>query len=349
MFVTYAGTDAAATAERAEVRNDVDALRRLDQSWSLGAEIWHSWALSTGGSVVTCRGPQGTLEVPASELGRLDPLRKQYSECIGSRVSVGVGIDLEQAGHALKAATERGGDRVAFYAPDMAPKPEETVTKSEPLVKFVPPVPRDYESEFRQHADRSEEMERMHRVAQSGRLEEIRAQLGETLKTIQTQLPALRQLKDAAPEAHTAILGLIQGVIALGREVQTADSGMRDLAQDNLSQDPNVSGIQKDEIPNVSDIVEKGSVEASEVSSTDPEFSTTVLEKDGVDGTKGAQFKGMNLPPGSVWNGRVKVKHGDGATSWVGGRHGLVQANDPNHPIVGATSHPVSSLRPEGK
>ncbi len=59
--------------------------------------------------------------------------------------------------------------------------------------------------------------------AQAGSADETakaKQKLAQVLKVVQQQAPAIGQLKQDAPEAYAAVMGLVQGVIALARSVQ---------------------------------------------------------------------------------------------------------------------------------
>lgn len=55
------------------------------------------------------------------------------------------------------------------------------------------------------------------------------------------------------------------------------------------------------------------------------------------------------MPPGTLHNGKLKVTHSDGTSSWKGVKSGMIQGQEPNSPFFGANSHPVSSRNPESK
>jgi hypothetical protein len=84
----------------------------------------------------------------------------------------------------------------------------------------------DAEAMFRQHADTAERKDRAHQVRESGRLDDIRSKVAETLEAARRQLPVLGQIKLAYPEAYAAVTGLIQGVVDLGRELKGADQAL---------------------------------------------------------------------------------------------------------------------------
>ncbi len=119
VFVAFDGDHLGRDIGRASLNNDVDALRRLSQGIDVGNRCWGSWALSCGGTVVSMGGDEGRLEVPASSLGDLQSLRRQYEDATGATCSVGVGTELGDADKALLYAKLHGGDRVCFYTQDM--------------------------------------------------------------------------------------------------------------------------------------------------------------------------------------------------------------------------------------
>lgn len=97
--------------------------------------------------------------------------------------------------------------------------------------------------------------------------------------------------------------------------------------------------------------------EASELDPSVPVPNSDVLDKAGLGETSNAFIGDVpaatghlnKLPAGTVHNGKMKIKHADGRTSWVGVRNGMIQSQTPDEGLFGANSHPVSSLRPNTK
>jgi hypothetical protein len=54
-------------------------------------------------------------------------------------------------------------------------------------------------------------------------------------------------------------------------------------------------------------------------------------------------------PVGTLHNGKLKVRHADGHSSWKGVRAGMIQGLEADAPMMGANSHPVSSREPNSK
>lgn len=86
------------------------------------------------------------------------------------------------------------------------------------------PVPgQPFEAHFRAAADAQDKRDRVTAARKSGDLQKLKEQVAMALDGVRTQLPVLQQLKSAYPDAFKSVLNLVQGVISLGRELQTAD------------------------------------------------------------------------------------------------------------------------------
>lgn len=98
----------AVTADRAE------ELRVIKQKLDIANKIWDGWLLRCHGKAIAINGSDFTFQVPADELSSLPALLEQYSDFIGGRVNVGVGIELSEADKARQAA-ERMGQDIRLY------------------------------------------------------------------------------------------------------------------------------------------------------------------------------------------------------------------------------------------
>lgn len=115
VFVSFDGDGIGQQVGRASLANAVDDIRRISQDIDRGNELWRSWALSTGGSIVSIGGDEGRLEIPADHLDDLPDLRIRYGETVGATVSVGVGMDVSEADRALLYAKINGKDRIVLF------------------------------------------------------------------------------------------------------------------------------------------------------------------------------------------------------------------------------------------
>lgn len=64
--------------------------------------------------------------------------------------------------------------------------------------------------------------------------EDLKKKLAQTLAKIKKQMPVLVQLQQTAPDAYQAILGLVHGVILLGKEVMTRNPPPSDVLPDHV-------------------------------------------------------------------------------------------------------------------
>lgn len=119
VLLAWDGDNVGRLVGRASLADDTEAVRRISQSIDRGNEIWKSWVIMNGGSIISMGGDEGRAEILAEHLSELPKIRIQYSGAVGSSVSVGVGTKLSEADRALMAAKIRGGDQIVLYDEDV--------------------------------------------------------------------------------------------------------------------------------------------------------------------------------------------------------------------------------------
>jgi hypothetical protein len=124
VIIAWDGDHIGREVGRASLADDVDGLRRISQAIDLGNNVWKSWVIMNGGSVISMGGDEGRAEIPADKLAELPKLRNQYAQAVSASVSVGVGTKLSEADRALLVAKLRGGDRIVLYTQDIEPEIE---------------------------------------------------------------------------------------------------------------------------------------------------------------------------------------------------------------------------------
>jgi hypothetical protein len=200
----------------------------------------------------------------------------------------------------------------------------------------------DMESDLHSAAEDSGKQAEADGDAGQKKTESVKKMVTDSLTNIRKQLPDIVRLQQYAPEAYKAIIGLVQGVVLLGKEVMGDGPPMDDEPQvikDAMakSEDGCPHCDEKEFIPHKDGSKTcKGCFKdysAVEKADSSPIEGTPTHHK-------------MNFPVGSAVNGKIKVQHGDGKTGWKQVDSGMVQAQDADAPIVGANSHPVSSREP---
>lgn len=132
VYVSWEAKDSAHKADNMVSANDESGVRKIAQTIDHANEIWKSWALSTGGSVLVVSGPSGVVEVPVDHLKGLAPLKEQYEKALGSPTTVGIAMELAQSQQTLRAAKIRPGS-IMFYSPEV-----ENTLASESMKKNQP-------------------------------------------------------------------------------------------------------------------------------------------------------------------------------------------------------------------
>lgn len=119
VYVCYDGDKIGRQVGRAVRTNDVAEVRRVDQAINQGNEIWRSFALRVGGSVIEIGGDEGRIEIGIEHLPEVPDIARQYAEAVGATVSVGVGMVLSASADALAVAKIRGGNQILLWNPEM--------------------------------------------------------------------------------------------------------------------------------------------------------------------------------------------------------------------------------------
>lgn len=131
VYVSFDGDHIGRMVGRASLADKPEEVSRIAQAIERGNAIWQSWAESHGGQVINIGGDEGRLCVEADHLQELPKIRDQYSEAVGSTVSVGVGTKLSEADRSLMAAKLQGGDRIQLYTEEVNEILEELKENSE--------------------------------------------------------------------------------------------------------------------------------------------------------------------------------------------------------------------------
>ena len=127
--------------------------------------------------------------------------------------------------------------------------------------------------------------------------------------------------------------------LAIGTQCEMSEHGLdfemaRQIAMDHLASDP--EHYDKDrEKKTWGDCV---TMEKEEVLPNQKFPGAKVLDKDLVEKTSLEN----KLPVGTLKDAKLKVRHGDGGTGWLGVKEGLIQGQDPS-------GHAVSSARPNAR
>lgn len=133
VIVSWDGDHIGRVVGRATLNDDVEEVRRVDQTINRGNEVFKGWALAHGGSIIEIGGDEGRIEIPVDAIKDLPEVRHAYFTAVDATVTVGIGKKLSESAKALLAGKNRGGDTVVFYDKDIeteiAGMKEETETE----------------------------------------------------------------------------------------------------------------------------------------------------------------------------------------------------------------------------
>lgn len=254
LFLSW-GSDAQTQMHTATVGNEPETARRLSQSIEQANRIIESWLLSKGGKLIGYEGGSGTAEIDAEHIGELEDLSEQYSKAINEgRVWMGVGTELKEAMVAAEAAYERGGEgQIVLYTPDVAQELNEQSAEEvdddlfgpssdDVLVKFdqqappgeatavergTAPAPSPM-SPLSQGASQlpsvpsvpsQDDGQPQPTPGQPQNQQQLKQAIVEVLKGIRSQVGFFEQVKESNPSAYEAVMGLVEAMLALAKQV----------------------------------------------------------------------------------------------------------------------------------
>lgn len=128
--------------------------------------------------------------------------------------------------------TGKGGTPTTYHVQEASANPE--IQQKKDLKGFKEQTAEDFETSFRQLATSQENKENSQKASKSGDLDAIKQKVATALEAVHKQLPQLAEIKQASPETYTAVLGVIQGLIALGQQVLSSDQQLSKSLTDKM-------------------------------------------------------------------------------------------------------------------
>jgi len=235
-------------------QNDPIAGRKLTETRESTNRVVESWASSLGGAKADDSWGI-TVEISAAGLDSLEDVKNTYASGWDDQVGVGVGKNMSEAQGALEISLVSG--KTTFYGPEVV---VQRLEKAQGSAQFhrrshsvriphhlhsgiqghdasPPPVshsaqkssPHPREASFHAVAQKQAKKDNHEKLQNSDYLQNLRDQTATALENLRGQLPVLEQVKTAYPEAYQAVLGLVQNVIALAREIDSTDKPGEDV------------------------------------------------------------------------------------------------------------------------
>lgn len=100
---------------------DEARLRKLSATLEAARKDGEDWIISVGGANLT----PGRATLPPDKIGDITAFRLRYESLTRDTLSVGVGLNIEDADRALEVALRRGGDQAVFWRDELAEELEE--------------------------------------------------------------------------------------------------------------------------------------------------------------------------------------------------------------------------------
>jgi hypothetical protein len=269
LYVAWDADHAGRQIGQARLNDQPEELRRISNLIDSGNKIFEAWAVEHGGSMVSCGGDEGVVEVNPKALQDLPKVKEKYENLLQLTVSIGIGVKMSMAFEALMASKLRGRNRITFYDKEVQKEIDQAKTgeddgkkkivdeylaKHQPIhhtgeggsqerqqekssnpeiqaqhyideMPEVPEVPEDksFEDHFRDIASDQEKKDQALKASKSKDLNAIKQKVATALQAVHKQLPVLAQIKQASPDTYSAVLGVVQGLIAMGRQLSDTD------------------------------------------------------------------------------------------------------------------------------
>lgn len=390
VFVSWDGDKIGREAGRARLSDDVAKVRQVDFAIRAGNDLWTALALRCGGQTIEAGGDEGAIVIPAQSLSEVQTLQRQYAQVVGATCTVGVGMRLSESSKALMVGKLRGGNGLVVVwdeamqkeldaaAPESesdkigeaylgkadvegsaGPAPVTSQPPQKPPSVQLPEQPQPVdpvsqihalEAQMHDMAEAQGQQDDQDQAGQESHLDEVRAQVAQTLTTVRDQMPLIQQLQEAAPEVYASIMALVQGLIALGREVAGVDPEALEAVPGDVPPDQAAAvPAQKAELtPSNPRLMPHPDTPANTVPSNvlpqnpqNPRAGTAAHRGGGT--TAGRAH--IKLPVGSTLDGKIKIRHADGAAGWKNMLAGMISGFEAS-PLFGANSFPVSSRQP---
>lgn len=258
VFVSWAADHLGTQVGQSVMTDDVAEVRRVDQLFAQAGELWRSFALRCDGTVIEDGKGMGRIELGASYLSELPQIVRQYSEAVSVPVSAGIGMKMSQSAKALEDAKKKG-NQIVLWHPDMeVEEPAELnkavlaqnagqgagfaghqvshrvidrhpdheqgeeikkLVRKNPAPKFDQPSAYELEESLHNEASKQGEKDQAATQQNDNTKDQLKQQLGKILTVIRAKAPIIAQIQQADPEAYQSVMALVQGVIALAREV----------------------------------------------------------------------------------------------------------------------------------
>jgi hypothetical protein len=391
VFVSWDGDHIGREAGRARLQDDVAKVRQVDFAIKAGNDLWTALALRTGGETIEAGGDEGAIAIPAQSLSEVPTIQRQYAQVVGATCTVGVGMKMSESSRALMVGKLRGGNgQVVVWDETMQKELDAVQPKSEsdkigeaylgkadveggagpapaapqkpekqPHVQLpeapqpVDPVSQIHALEAQMHdmAQAQDAQDQQDQGDEESHLDEVRAQVAQTLMAVREQMPQIQQLQEAAPEIYASFMAVVQGLIALGREVAGVDDAAAPEAEVS-AQDP--------EALTPATPTEKAEPSASAPRLMHPDTPATTVPdnvlpqnpqnpRSGTAAHRGGGAQAgrahIKLPVGTTLDGKIKIKHPDGRAGWKNMLAGMIAGFEAS-PLFGANSFPVSARQP---
>lgn len=255
-FISYKPVASLNQVDRAKLADDVSAVRLQNQIINHANQIWESFALKSGGSIIESAGTTGTLQIEAEYLTDLQDVVNQYSIAIKDDLQVGVGLKLSEATSALNFLVQKGRKGIFLFDPEYieletmekavlgqnkgahagfdghhtgsphkakADDNSEITAISKEILDAKTIESKDKkkapEATFHLKAQKQSKTDKANAQKKTINTDKLKQQLVQVLQQIKGQTNDLAVIKQQAPDIYNSLMSLVQSVITLGRSV----------------------------------------------------------------------------------------------------------------------------------
>lgn len=347
-FVSIDGDNIGSTIGRASLDNNIEELRRLSNLIDAGNRLWTEWATDSGGEVVGSGGDEARLNVPADKLREIPKIARKYYDLTGFTVTVGVGQKISEADKALLAGKLESKNCIRMYDESVEKilasahqKTEAEKIDEEYLAKassghkaganpfqegrLATGLPSEPKPSNVNLDDQGQILQTLHQASKEHPPEMQVAQTPaqKTYADIMHSYATTQAASDAQPihQKNQELQGLKERVAAVLEQVRAQEGVIEEIQE-----------VAPDTYDAILALADSVIALARELKESDPEEAEAFQKsfKSVMPLPKPKAKKRLSLPVGTALNGKVKVKHMDGTSSWANVKDGQVLSSEGN-------------------
>lgn len=130
VYIAWDAKSISKRVQRAVQQADPNTIKQTSRNVQRGNDIMQSWLEEHDGDLLFSHGDEGWASLPGQKIEELQVVHEQMQDAWGDDISIGVGLDLNEAKKALDLAIKRGSGNILFYTPEIEEEQEKEENKN---------------------------------------------------------------------------------------------------------------------------------------------------------------------------------------------------------------------------